>query len=37
MGRDGKNALQHLQSSEGYWHEGHDQVVVLLRAAGSKE
>lgn len=36
-GRDGKNALQRLLDDDGLWHEGHDQVVALLRELGSQE
>ena len=37
-GQDGKNALQRLLSdNQGYWYEGHDHVVAILRAAGARE
>jgi ankyrin repeat protein len=36
-GRDGKNALQRLLNDGGLWHDGHDQVVALLRELGSQE
>lgn len=36
-GADGQNALQRVLGNDSYWHEGHDQVVLLLRGAGSEE
>lgn len=36
-GHDGKNALQRLLNDDGLWHQGHDQVVALLRELGGQE
>jgi ankyrin repeat protein len=30
-GNDGKNALQRLLNNDGYSHDGHDKVIILLR------
>ena len=37
VGCDGRNALQRVLTNDSYWHEGHDQVVKILRAACSVE
>lgn len=35
IGHDGKNALQRLLNHSGLWHNGHKQVVTLLRELGA--
>jgi ankyrin repeat protein len=36
-GADNRNALQRVLTNKAYWHEGHDEVVKILRAAGANE
>lgn len=36
-GTDGKNALQRLRQSNGYWPGGHNQVIEILLHSGAKE